>query len=177
MLNENNHLLVFLLACVIIYKYKSFGDGVNNMNVKIETKWTTNTDSPEYLDALKVRHEVFVVEQGVSIEEEIDELENETDHLVIYENSEPIAAARIYDLGSNTYKAHRVCVLKDARGKGYGVEIMHQIELRAQKLGARRITLGAQNTAIPFYEKLGYQTEGEEFLDAGIPHHTMTKII
>lgn len=145
------------------------------MNVKIEAKWTANTKSPEYLDALKVRHEVFVVEQGVAVEEEVDDLENQTEHLIIYEDSKPIAAARLLDLGAHTFKAQRVCVLKEDRGKGYGAEIMTQMEQRAHKLGGHKITLGAQNTAIPFYEKLGYEVEGDEFLDAGIPHHTMTK--
>lgn len=147
------------------------------MAFEIEAKWTTDLESKEYTDALQIRHDVFIIEQGVSLEEEIDELEDKTEHLVVYANSKPVAAARMLVLDNQTYKAQRVSVLKDARGKGYGAELMQQIEKRAKELGGEKITLGAQNTAIPFYEKLGYEVEGEEFLDAGIPHHTMTKVI
>lgn len=145
------------------------------MELKIEAKWTTDLESKVYTDALHIRHAVFIIEQGVSLEEEIDDLENQTEHLVVYENGQPVAAARMLAIDPQTYKAQRVSVLKDARGQGYGAELMQQMELRAKELGGQKITLGAQNTAIPFYEKLGYEVEGDEFLDAGIPHHTMSK--
>lgn len=145
------------------------------MELKIEAKWTTDLESKVYTDALHIRHDVFIIEQGVSLEEEIDDLENQTEHLVVYENGQPVAAARMLAIDPQTYKAQRVSVLKDARGQGYGAELMQQMELRAKELGGQKITLGAQNTAIPFYEKLGYEVEGDEFLDAGIPHHTMSK--
>ena len=145
------------------------------MNTNYDIKWTTDTTSAIYKDALKIRYAVFVNEQGVSEEEEIDSLEDKTEHIVLYVDGKPVATARIYDLGENTFKVQRVAVLKDARGIGYGAVIMTEAEKRVQELGGQKITLGAQNSAIPFYEKLAFNVEGEEFMDAGIPHHTMSK--
>lgn len=145
--------------------------------MKIKTKWTTDLESTVYKDALIIRHDVFVFEQGVPVDLEIDELENQTEHVVLYQEDEPIAVARILELENDTYKIQRVATLKEFRGKGFGAELMKQIELRIKELNATKITLGAQNTALDFYKKLGYSVEGDEFMDAGIPHHTMIKNI
>ena len=145
------------------------------MKTNYDIKWTTDTTSAIYKDALKIRYAVFVNEQGVSKEEEIDSLENKTEHVVLYVDGKPVATARIYDLGENTFKVQRVAVHKDARGMGYGAVIMTEAEKRIHELGGHKVTLGAQNSAIPFYEKLAFNIEGEEFMDAGIPHHTMSK--
>ena len=145
------------------------------MNTNYDIKWTTDTTSAIYKDALKIRYAVFVNEQGVSEEEEIDSLEDKTEHVVLYVDGKPVATARIYDLGENTFKVQRVAVHKDARGIGYGAVIMTEAEKRIHELGGHKVTLGAQNSAIPFYEKLAFNVEGEEFMDAGIPHHTMSK--
>lgn len=147
------------------------------MNTNYDIKWTTDTTSAIYKDALKIRYAVFVNEQGVSEEEEIDSLEDKTEHVVLYVDGKPVATARIYDLGENTFKVQRVAVLKDARGMGYGAVIMTEAEKRIHELGGHKVTLGAQNSAIPFYEKLAFNIEGEEFMDAGIPHHTMSKYV
>lgn len=144
---------------------------------KYKTKWTTDTTSNTYKDALNIRYDVFVTEQGVSEDEEIDELENQTEHVVLYVNDEPVATARLYAIGEQTYKVQRVAVQEQVRGIGYGAVVMTESEKRVHELGGRKITLGAQNTAIPFYEKLAYTIEGDEFMDAGIPHHRMIKLV
>ena len=145
------------------------------MNTNYDIKWTTDTTSAIYKDALKIRYSVFVNEQGVSKEEEIDSLEEKTEHVVLYVDGKPVATARIYNLGKKIFKVQRVAVLKDTRGMGYGAVIMTEAEKRIHELGGHKVTLGAQNSAIPFYEKLAYSIEGKEFMDAGIPHHTMLK--
>ena len=141
------------------------------------TEWTTDTTSDTYKDALKIRYDVFVTEQGVSIADEIDELEDKTIHVVLYKEDEPIATARIYAIDADTYKVQRVAVQEKVRKQGFGAILMTEVEKKVMELGGRNITLGAQNTAIPFYERIAYTIEGAEFMDAGIPHHTMTKLI
>lgn len=143
----------------------------------ITAKWTTDLNSDIYKHALNIRQEVFIDEQGVDVDLEIDELEEQTEHIVLFQNEAPIAVARIYDLGDGVYKVQRVATLKTYRGQGHGARLMKEIELKIAELGGTNITLGAQNTALPFYEKLGYTIEGDQFMDAGIPHHTMTKNI
>lgn len=147
------------------------------MDTIYNTEWTTDTTSDIYKDALMIRHDVFVTEQGVSVADEIDELEDQTIHVVLYKEGEPIATARIHDLGAGTYKVQRVAVQAEVRKQGYGAILMTEVEKKVTELGGRKITLGAQNTAIPFYERIAYTIEGAEFMDAGIPHHTMTKLI
>lgn len=147
------------------------------MDTIYNTEWTTDTTSDTYKDALKIRHDVFVTEQGVSVTDEIDELEDKTIHVVLYKEGEPIATARIYALDTEIYKVQRVAVQKKVRNQGFGALLMAEMEKKVVELGGHKITLGAQNTAIPFYERIAYTIEGAEFMDAGIPHHTMTKLI
>jgi len=142
-----------------------------------EAEWTTDLDSNTYKDALTIRHDVFVVEQKVPMELEVDSLEDQTDHIVLYHNDEAVATARIYNLDNDTYKVQRVATLKKHRGQGYGKKLMQEIEQKVKTLGGSKLTLGGQNTALAFYEKLGYQIESDEFMDAGIPHHTMVKYL
>ena len=147
------------------------------MDMAYKTEWTADTTSDTYKDALTIRYDVFVTEQGVSVEDEIDDLEDKTIHVVLYNEHEPIATARVYDLGAGPYKVQRVSVQRKVRKQGYGAILMAEVEKKVAELGGRKITLGAQNTAIPFYERMAYTIEGAEFMDAGIPHHTMTKLI
>lgn len=140
-------------------------------------KWTNTTESIIYKDALAIRYKVFVDEQKVPADLEIDEFEDSSLHLVLYEENQPVATARIYELANDTYKVQRVAVLKEHRTSGIGTLLMQEIERKAKTLKAVKLTLGSQNSAIPFYEKLGYEISSDEFMDAGIPHHSMTKTL
>lgn len=139
--------------------------------------WTENLNSKIYEDAVNIRYEVFVEEQKVPADVEIDELEDKSHHVVLYEDDQPMGTARIYHRGDGIYKIQRVAVLKNYRGKGIGVQLMKECELQISKLRGTKITLGAQLQALSFYEKLGYTAEGAEFMDAGIPHREMTKML
>ncbi|WP_042455361.1 GNAT family N-acetyltransferase [Neobacillus dielmonensis] len=133
-------------------------------------------NSTELADAFFIRKTVFVEEQNVPLEEEIDQYEEEAIHFVMYDNGVPLAAGRFRNLDGYG-KVERICVLKDARKIGAGKAIMNKIEAYAKDNGLHKLKLNAQTHAIPFYAKLGYQVDSEEFLDAGIPHKTMIKEI
>jgi predicted GNAT family N-acyltransferase len=130
----------------------------------------------ELQDAYSVRKTVFVEEQQVPVEEEIDEHEGSATHFVLYEDNEPIGAGRFRVL-DGIGKVERICVLKDYRGTGAGKVVMSSIEKYANDKGFSCLKLNAQTHAIPFYSKLGYDVISDEFLDAGIPHKTMKKTI
>ncbi len=139
---------------------------------------TKDTMSNIYLDALKIRNEVFVKEQNVPLELEIDQNEAQTIHFVLYEEVKvPLATVRLLPLDEKKIKVQRMAVLKEHRQKGLGKILMQAAENFAQEHGYQKIILGAQLTAADFYEAIGYQPEGEIFLDAGIEHVTMTKEI
>lgn len=134
------------------------------------------TDVEKRKDAFAVRTTVFVDEQKVPPELEIDELENEAVHFILYDNqSQPCGAGRFRTVDEYG-KVERICVLKKARGSGAGNLIMEAIEQHARTIsGLTKLKLDAQVHAIPFYEKRGYEVVSDEFLDAGIVHKTMTK--
>ncbi|GIN74121.1 N-acetyltransferase [Bacillus sp. J14TS2] len=125
-------------------------------------------------DAFYIRKKVFVEEQKVPLDLEIDEFENESTHFVLYDDSVPIGAGRFRTV-EGFGKVERICIMADYRRVGAGKMIMETIEQFARKNKIQQLKLHAQISAIPFYEKLGYTVCSEEFMDAGIPHKTMIK--
>ncbi|WP_408010763.1 GNAT family N-acetyltransferase [Pseudalkalibacillus sp. A8] len=128
-------------------------------------------------DAFTVRKKVFVDEQNVPEEEEIDDYEQESIHFVLYsEDHEAIGAARlrfVEDYG----KVERVCIFKEFRGTGAGKMLMQKLEHTASDRGYKKFVLYAQTHAEKFYRRLGYHTYSDIFMDAGIPHVAMKKEI
>jgi predicted GNAT family N-acyltransferase len=141
------------------------------MNVAIGKK----SDTPLYNDALLVRRIVFIEEQHVSEEEEIDEFEQEATHFVLYDDGKPIGAGRFRIVDHGLGKIERICVLPQYRGRGAGKLIMKTIERFAKQQGVPKVKLNAQTHAESFYQKLGYKTVSDVFMEAGIPHVTMVK--
>ncbi|MCR1835489.1 GNAT family N-acetyltransferase [Oceanobacillus caeni] len=138
------------------------------MNVKIVES------EQELQQAYDIRMVVFVEEQNVPPEEEIDDLEGSAIHFIGYDHENPVAASRLRFV-EEYGKLERICVLKEARGKSFGKEIIQAMEKVVQEKGFKKAKLNAQTHAEGFYQKLGYHTISGEFMDAGIPHVTMTK--
>ena len=146
-----------------------------NVNENIMEVIIVNNDEQQE-EAYSVRRKVFVDEQHVPEEEEIDHLESEATHFLLYYNHEPAGAGR-FRVVDGYGKVERICVVKEFRGTGAGKAVMDKIEAYAKNLGLNQLKLNAQTHAIPFYSRLGYKIVSEEFLDAGIPHKTMMKNI
>jgi len=127
--------------------------------------------------AFSVRKKVFVEEQGVPEHVELDEHDNTSIHFIVKEEDQAIGAARLRKIEDTIGKVERVCVLEQYRGKNLGLLIMQKIEEYAKELDVKKLKLNAQSYAIPFYEKLHYTVTSPEFLDAGIPHRAMEKVI
>lgn len=143
----------------------------------MKTLWTEDLNSQIYKDALAIRYKVFVDEQKVPSDLEIDEFEEKSIYGVLYDSDQAVATVRIYSLNNKVYKVQRVAVLKQLRGQGLGKRLMLDVERKAKEMQVEHLKLDSQNTAIPFYQKLGYEISSDEFLDAGILHHTMIKKI
>jgi len=122
---------------------------------------------------LAIRRAVFIDEQGVSEEIEMDGLEEEAIHVLLLEDGQPAACARIM-VNGQAGKIGRVAVLREYRRKGLGTTIMSECArvLRARP-GITEARLGAQTYVIPFYEALGYAVDGPEYVEADIPHRPM----
>lgn len=128
----------------------------------------------EDIDAcIALRRAVFIVEQGISEEEEIDDLDGVATHILAKVHGVDVGTARLLIAGS-TGKIGRICVVKSQRGTGLGAAIVdHCIAHLKARGDLKRIALGAQEYAIGFYEKLGFQVCGPTYDDAGIPHKEM----
>jgi len=125
----------------------------------------------DYAACVQIRTQVFVVEQGVDPALEIDAAEDVAVHALASLGSTPVGALRWRRATPDVVKIERVAVLKPHRGDGVGAALMRWS--LAHIRGARTIALGAQLTALPFYERLGFAAEGEIYDDAGIPHRRM----
>lgn len=128
------------------------------------------TDDVDTCRAL--RRTVFIEEQGVAEADELDDKDAEALHLLALDGDTAIGSARLLPFGT-TVKIGRVCVLPDYRGKGVGVSLIEASHDVARGSGATRAILGAQLSALGFYERLGYRAYGEIFDDAGIDHKMM----
>ena len=120
-----------------------------------------------------LRRQVFILEQGVSLAEEVDGRDAEALHLLATMDGVAVGTARIL-LGSGYGKIGRVCVLSSVRGLGLGAGLIRaaMARLRAEP-GITEARLGAQTHALGFYEALGFRAYGPEYLDAGMPHRDM----
>tara|TARA_B100001540_G_scaffold55166_1_gene50006 strand:+ start:915 stop:1346 length:432 start_codon:yes stop_codon:yes gene_type:complete len=123
--------------------------------------------------AFAIRHEVFVIEQECPPDIEY-EFEEESTHFLIIVNNKAVATARHRETNKG-YKLERFAVLKEERGKNYGNKIVKAI-LNDLKDYNGLIYMHAQEQVIPFYEKIGFQKEGNIFEEAGIMHYKMKLI-
>ena len=135
---------------------------------------TNVTDYSTQFTAIRaVREEVFIREQAIDPELEYDQYDNRCWHAVVYENDRPIGTGRL-DVSQHG-KIGRVAVLKSYRRRGVGTRVMEGLEAKARLEKLSELWFHSQLTAVAFYESLGYQVFGNEFLEAGIPHLEMKK--
>lgn len=117
-----------------------------------------------------IRHEVFVVEQNVPVEEERDDMDAVSVHIVAYDqDDQPLGTGRLLPDGH----IGRLAVRRIARGKGLGSVLLTRLIEEARQRGDREVVLAAQLHAQGFYAAHGFQPEGSVFLDAGIDHILM----
>lgn len=127
----------------------------------------------DYPLSREIREEVFVREQEYPIELEFDEADENCWHLVLTDNEKAVATARLLKLSEGVFKPGRIAVLKEYRGKNIGAELLTLIIEKAKEMGAKELHIGAQTYAVGFYEKFGFKTTGEEYMDEHIPHINM----
>lgn len=122
---------------------------------------------------LMLRRIVFIEEQNVPEDEEVDGDDKHCTHVLACAEGKPIGAARFQYINGKV-KIQRVCVLQEARGTGLGAAIIEKIlaVVKAEKKASTAV-LGSQTQAVTFYEKLGFEAFGKEYLDAGILHQDM----
>ena len=130
----------------------------------------------EMAAALALRHEVFCVEQGVPVHEELDGRDGEGVHLVAVSNGDLLATCRLLFVGP-TVQFSRLAVRQSARRQGIASALLALADAETRAGGARRLVLHAQTYARALYEAAGYEPRGRVFMEAGIEHVAMEKQI
>lgn len=134
-----------------------------------------------------VRKEVFVREQGVPEDIEYDAYDETAVHvLAVRADGVPLGTGRLLHGEAAAAKTGgdltvgslgRLAVAQQARGLGIGVALVRAIEDVARARGLAAVDLHAQTHALGFYERLGYEAYGPEYLEAGIPHRAMRRVL
>lgn len=129
--------------------------------------------SSYYFDIRTIRETVFVAEQGVPSELEMDDRDAICSHVLALVDDCPTGTARLDTDG----KIGRLAVLPQFRGQGLGQLIMQEIEAIAKDHQLPYLWCHAQKTAVSFYQAIGYKITGPDFLEAGIVHCKMEKTL
>ena len=131
----------------------------------------------ELYELLRVRSEVFVVEQNC-VYQDMDNDDQKSIHLWLTVANKVVALARVCPAGTHMQEVSIGRVITTERGKGYGKQMMlHAIEAAKEHFGAKQIDIEAQEYAKGFYESVGFKQSSETFMLDGIPHIRMTLII
>lgn len=125
-------------------------------------------------DIEMLRYNTFVVEEGLPYDDEFEGDEDKFIHCCLYRGKELIATARI-GVEGECVRISRIAVKNGQRNKKKGTTIVKYAEERAKQFNKQSLLVIAQVQAKEFYEKLGYKTVGEPFIDAGLPHIKMIK--
>jgi len=123
--------------------------------------------------AAPVRLVVFVEEQRVPADLEMDERDAGCLHAVAFDDERPVGTGRLLPDGH----IGRMAVLKEYRGKGLGGEILQRLMYAAKARGDREIVLSAQVRAVAFYLAHGFEGFGPVYEEAGIPHQDMRRAL
>ena len=145
-------------------------------NRQIIVKTVENPAELEGAFALRIR--VFVGEQGVPADIELDEADtaDDTVHAVVVQDGVVIGTGRLLaDVDGRGPHIGRMAVEQERRRDGIGGRVLQFLEDQGRALGYQQITLHAQEYVKSFYARHGYREVGESFMEAGIPHREMIK--
>ena len=146
-------------------------------NAIIHKKTFQELTTNELYELLRVRSEVFVVEQNC-VYQDMDGDDQASIHLWLTEADKVVALARVCPAGTHMQEVSIGRVITTERGKGYGKQIMlFAIEAAKEHFNATLIAIEAQEYAKGFYESVGFRQSSESFMLDGIPHIKMTLIV
>jgi predicted GNAT family N-acyltransferase len=127
-------------------------------------------------EALELRRQVFVDEQGVTLEADRDGRDHESVHLVAMSDGRVVGTLRLLPAG-DVSRLGRMVVEPGLRGSGVGGRLLDLADEVAREMGHRRIALHAQLRARSVYQRAGYEDQGDVFVEQGIEHVAMEKAI
>jgi predicted GNAT family N-acyltransferase len=134
--------------------------------------------STQDLDALyALRRQVFEVEQNIPRPLDRDPYDFNADHVVAWDDGRLVGTGRIVRLDARTAQVGRMAVVADQRERGVGALVLEALERMAAMRGLRELIVHSQLAAEQFYRNRGFTREGEPFVDQGVPHVLMRKLL
>jgi predicted GNAT family N-acyltransferase len=125
--------------------------------------------------AFEVRRQVFIEEQGVPPDIELDEQDEKALHMVVKDGERVIGTARISFLAPGQAKIERMAILTPLRRQGIGRQILSFLSEELRNREVKQVVLHAQFPVIPFYQSCGFREMGSPFFEAGIKHIKMQR--
>ena len=131
----------------------------------------------ELFTVINIRKTVFIDEQKVPLNEELDDKDYTAEHFLISNNNNEYVGTARYYIEDNKAIIGRVAILKEHRKKGYASYLIKEMmkDIKSQNISI--IHIGAQKQALSFYETLGFKVCGELYLDANIEHYPMEVLL
>ena len=133
--------------------------------------------SEAYKATIDLRYKILREPLGLIYTQEQLDAEHADHHLAAYVENELVACLVLSPVDTHTIKMRQVAVSAACQGKGYGKELVKYSELWAKEHGYTVMALHARETAVPFYERLEYKNEGQPFIEVGLTHYKMWKVI
>jgi GNAT superfamily N-acetyltransferase len=129
----------------------------------------------EYHQMVKLRDDILRKPLGLGFTPE--ELEGEKDNMLIaaFEDEDILGCCMLVEEKADTVRLRQMAVLNDLQGKGIGRALMNFAENIARDRGYKTLTMHARINAVGFYEKMGYKTVGDQFIEVTMPHYVMEK--
>ncbi|GAB2913393.1 GNAT family N-acetyltransferase [Rhodococcus aerolatus] len=145
------------------------------MKPSLRRAWSADLDTPTLYALLRLRVQVFVVEQACAYEE-LDgrDLHEDTRHLWLEVDGEPIATLRLMEEHGpeNLFRIGRLCTRPESRGQGHTKRLL---QAALAEVGTVDCRLEAQTHLVDLYAAHGFVADGEEYLEDGIPHTPMLR--
>jgi N-acetylglutamate synthase-like GNAT family acetyltransferase len=134
-----------------------------------------NHGSAEYRKMVELRNHILRQPLGLSFTEE--ELEQEKNEILIaaFDEDEIIGCCILTKFNEITLRLRQMAVLDSVQGTGIGASIVSFAENIARDKGFKYMVMHARDTALGFYEKFGYSSRGDVFIEVNLPHHVMEK--
>jgi len=129
----------------------------------------------EYQKMVNLRYQILRQPLGLSFSDEELARENEDLLIAAFDDEDMLGCCVLSEVGNSTLRVRQMAVQNNLQGKGIGASIMSFAENLARDKGYKSLMMHARNTAIGFYEKFGFATVGDEFIEVGVPHHAMEK--
>mgnify|MGYP003489013360 FL=1 len=129
----------------------------------------------EYQQMVKLRYDILRQPLGLSFTTKKKKKKKEDILIGAFDEEEMLACCMLTKSGHNSVRLRQMAVQNNLQGKGIGASMMNFAEILARDKGYKKLIMHARETAVGFYEKLGYKVVGDKFIEVTIPHYVMEK--